>query len=92
MLAIGAAAAVEPTRSGSACQSPAVKGKTRCRMHGGVLGSGAPEGKRHGRYNGGMVTKFSGRLGLIDRGHLRWAQRGDCMLGRVMEPNGTSNV
>lgn len=29
----------------------------RCRMHGGALGSGAPEGKRNGRYNGGMFTK-----------------------------------
>jgi hypothetical protein len=26
-------------------------------MHGGALGSGAPEGKRNGRYNGGMFTK-----------------------------------
>jgi hypothetical protein len=28
------------TRSGNACQSPAVRGKKRCRMHGGAAGSG----------------------------------------------------
>ncbi|MDI1346468.1 MAG: HGGxSTG domain-containing protein [Pseudolabrys sp.] len=42
------------TRSGKTCQSPAVNGKKRCRMHGGAEGSGAPEGNqnalKHGRY------------------------------------------
>ena len=42
------------TRSGSSCRSPAVKGKRRCRMHGGAAGSGARECNRnalsHGRY------------------------------------------
>lgn len=43
------------TRSGATCRSPAVKGKTRCRMHGGK-GSGAPRGNsnalKHGWYSG----------------------------------------
>jgi len=42
------------TRSGNPCQSPAVRGKKRCRMHGGALGSGAPRGNKnavkHGLY------------------------------------------
>ena len=42
------------TRAGSPCQSPAVKGKKRCRMHGGAKGSGAPRGNKnalkHGLY------------------------------------------
>lgn len=42
------------TRSASPCGSPAVKGKKRCRMHGGARGSGAPLGNRnaikHGLY------------------------------------------
>ena len=42
------------TRSGGACQSPAVAGKRRCRMHGGAKGSGAPQGNqnalKHGVY------------------------------------------
>lgn len=34
------------TRSGAACQSPAVRGKRRCRMHGGT-NPGAPKGNRN---------------------------------------------
>ncbi|WP_373284754.1 HGGxSTG domain-containing protein [Tsuneonella deserti] len=30
------------TRRGSVCKSPAVAGRSRCRMHGGAHGSGAP--------------------------------------------------
>ncbi|TXN38898.1 hypothetical protein FV232_26420 [Methylobacterium sp. WL30] len=44
------------TRAGSPCQSPAVEGKKRCRMHGGAHGSGAPPGKRNGAYRHGMRT------------------------------------
>jgi hypothetical protein len=42
------------TRSGKPCQSPAVRDKKRCRMHGGAPGSGAPRGNKnavkHGLY------------------------------------------
>jgi hypothetical protein len=42
------------TRCGKACMSPAVSGKSRCRMHGGAAGSGAPRNNtnalRHGRF------------------------------------------
>jgi len=34
------------TRNGKPCRSPAVQGKTRCRMHGGK-GSGAPVGNNN---------------------------------------------
>lgn len=34
------------TRRGSECQSPAVKGKRRCRMHGGT-NPGPPKGNRN---------------------------------------------
>jgi hypothetical protein len=45
-------------RRGRPCQSPAVAGKTRCRMHGGAAGSGAPKGKRNGKYrHGGFTTE-----------------------------------
>ena len=40
------------TRSGSSCKSPAVRGKKRCRMHGGALGSGAPHGNQNARKTG----------------------------------------
>lgn len=43
------------TRAGTACQSPAITGKARCRMHGGK-GSGAPTGNRHALLQG-LYTK-----------------------------------
>jgi hypothetical protein len=45
------------TRSGSSCRSPAVRGKVRCRMHGGATGSGAPKGERNGNYRHGLFTQ-----------------------------------
>nr|WP_305797906.1 HGGxSTG domain-containing protein [Microvirga sp. HBU67558] len=44
------------TRTGAPCQSPAVREKRRCRMHGGASGSGAPKGERNGRYRHGQFT------------------------------------
>ena len=44
------------TRRGTPCPSPAVKGKRRCRMHGGAHGSGAPTGERNGNYRHGYYT------------------------------------
>jgi glucans biosynthesis protein len=45
------------TRKGTECQSPAVKDKKRCRMHGGT-NPGAPKGNRnawkHGAYSTDM--------------------------------------
>ena len=44
-----------------ACQSPRVKGRKRCRMHGGADGSGAPKGNRnalrHGRFTGEAIAR-----------------------------------
>ncbi|MDN3574278.1 hypothetical protein [Methylobacterium longum] len=34
-----------------------MKGKERCRMHGGATGSGAPSGSRNGNYRHGQRTK-----------------------------------
>ena len=44
------------TRSGTECQSPAVKGRKRCRMHGGT-NPGAPEGNSNARKHGGRSAK-----------------------------------
>jgi hypothetical protein len=38
--------------SGGACRAPAVRGKKRCRMHGGAQGCGAPTGNRNARQHG----------------------------------------
>ncbi|WP_461334466.1 HGGxSTG domain-containing protein [Bradyrhizobium embrapense] len=40
------------TRSSGACRAPAVRGKTRCRMHGGAKGSSAPRANRNARKHG----------------------------------------
>ncbi len=49
------------TRSGGPCKSPAVRGKRRCRMHGGAPGSGAPRGNqnalKHGLYTREAVAE-----------------------------------
>ena len=39
-------------RSGGSCRSPVVRGKRRCRMHGGALESGAPKGNQNARKHG----------------------------------------
>lgn len=43
------------TRNGEPCRAPALRGKTRCRMHGGAAGSGAPFGNgnavKHGFFS-----------------------------------------
>ena len=45
------------TRAGQPCRQPKVKGRPRCRMHGGARGSGAPSGERNGRYRDGYYTR-----------------------------------
>ena len=49
------------TRSGAACRAPALRGKTRCRMHGGAPGSGPPRGncnaRKHGRFTGEVIAE-----------------------------------
>ena len=59
------------TRSGKPCQSPAVTGKRRCRMHGGARGSGAPKGNRnalrHGRYTAQAIAMRREMRALLRR-------------------------
>ena len=43
-------------RAGKFCTHFPMKGKRRCRMHGGEHGSGAPMGKRNGNYRHGYYT------------------------------------
>ncbi|HAU1248557.1 TPA: hypothetical protein F8R87_01865 [Legionella pneumophila] len=40
------------TRRGKACQSPTVRGKRRCRLHGCGRGSGAPKGNQYALTHG----------------------------------------
>jgi glucans biosynthesis protein len=43
------------TRSGTPCLCPAIRGRARCRLHGG-LSPGAPKGQANGRYKEGYFT------------------------------------
>src|SRR5271154_5026272 len=43
------------TRAGSPCQRPALRGRKRCRLHGG-LSPGAPRGAKNGNYRCGDWT------------------------------------
>jgi hypothetical protein len=40
------------THRGGPCRAPAVRGKRRCRMHGGAPGSGAPKANQNARKHG----------------------------------------
>ena len=46
-------------RDGLSCQKPRSKGRSRCRLHGGAPGSGAPRCKANGRYSHGLLTTES---------------------------------
>jgi hypothetical protein len=43
------------TRAGTACQCPAIRGRRRCRLHGG-RSPGAPRGPQNGNYRSGEWT------------------------------------
>jgi len=57
------------TRCGSACRSPAVNGRQRCRMHGGAKGSGAPRAnqnaRKHGLFTGEAIAERRGIQALL---------------------------
>jgi hypothetical protein len=53
------------TRSGVPCQSPIVHGKTRCRMHGGAKGSGAPLGNKNALKTGAHTREAKAELAEI---------------------------
>lgn len=55
------------TRSGGRCRRAKARGRSRCRLHGGAPGSGAPHGERNGRYKDGANTKNA----IAER---RWAR------------------
>ena len=57
------------TRSGKPCQTPPVKNKKRCRMHGGAYGSGGQLGNKnafkHGYYSKASIAQRSETHKLI---------------------------
>ena len=57
------------TRSGGACRSRAVKGKKRCRMHGGT-NPGAPKGNNNARKHGNRSAEAEAQLKLVRQANL----------------------
>jgi hypothetical protein len=53
------------TRQGTPCRAPAVKGKKRCRMHGGAQGSGAPRGNQNALKHGAFTKEALERRGAM---------------------------
>ena len=60
------------TRAGRPCRAPSRRGKTRCRMHGGAAGAGAPRGNRnalkHGYWSAATAADRRRVAALIDEG------------------------
>ena len=52
------------TRSGGPCNSPAVRGRQRCRMHGGT-NKGAPKGNRNAWVHGNRSAEAEEQLKLV---------------------------
>ena len=57
------------TRRATLCQSPAVRGKRRCRIHGGAKGSGGQKGNqnalKHGKYSSEYLAQRKYRKELL---------------------------
>ena len=63
------------TRMGSPCRQAAVRGRARCRIHGGAKGSGGPPGSRNGNFKHGLWTRESKHLRGAARRRLREVRR-----------------
>ncbi|UQV19065.1 hypothetical protein MU852_04160 [Brevundimonas albigilva] len=62
------------TRAGTPCQAPAIRGKRRCRMHGG-RSTGAPKGEANGNYQTGAWTQETIQARATVRAFVRMARK-----------------
>jgi glucans biosynthesis protein len=59
------------TRAGHPCRQAAVRGRPRCRMHGGAKGSGGPLGGRNGNFKHGVCTREAKMTRRVMRATIR---------------------
>jgi glucans biosynthesis protein len=59
------------TRAGHPCRQAAVRGRPRCRMHGGAKGSGGPLGDRNGNFKHGVCTREAKATRRVMRATIR---------------------
>jgi hypothetical protein len=62
------------TRAGQPCKQAAVRGRARCRMHGGAQGSGGPRGDHNGNFKHGLWTQETLAMRGTVRAKLREAR------------------
>lgn len=67
------------TRAGTPCECPAIRGRARCRLHGGKS-PGAPRGSANGRFKDGHWT----REAIAERRFIRSILKGS--LNSELEP------
>lgn len=67
------------TRSGFACQKPPLKGKKRCRLHGGMSLSG----KDHPNYKHGHCTKANRRQTAEGNAYIKYLEALLIQLGMI---------
>ncbi len=73
------------TRGGFACSAPAIRGKFRCRMHGGARGSGAPRGNRNAETHGAFTQE-----GIAERRAIRaLISDAETLLAKIASDQGT---
>jgi hypothetical protein len=76
-------------RDGLPCQKPRAKGWSRCKLHGGAPGSGAPRGEANGRYSHGLLTveAIEERIALSEvlERSVKWRRDTPATTGRVPE-------
>jgi hypothetical protein len=59
------------TRASRPCRQAAVRGRSRCRMHGGAKGSGGPQGNRNGNFKHGLYTGEAKAMRKVMRAKVR---------------------
>jgi hypothetical protein len=71
-------------RAGHPCRSPALRGKKRCRLHGG-WSPGAPRGELHPNFRHGKFSKLAKEVGVLVR---QLARAADVKTATVMHAHG----
>jgi hypothetical protein len=59
------------TRCGRPCRQAAVRGRERCRMHGGAEGAGGPQGDCNGNFKHGLHTREAKAIRRVMRAKVR---------------------
>jgi len=67
------------TRSGTLCLKPAIKGRNRCRLHGGL----SPSGVSHWNYRHGHCTKESRRRLAEGNSYIKFLEQLAISLGMI---------